>query len=78
MGNWPVLSVVTFLPLVGVLFLALVRGDDDVAKRNIRVIALLTTVVDFLLSLLIWAGFDPSNPGFQLVGALHVIDADGQ
>ncbi|MER2605609.1 MAG: NADH-quinone oxidoreductase subunit M [Siculibacillus sp.] len=66
MGNWPVLTIVTFLPLVGVLFLALIRGDDDTAKRNIRVIALLTTVVDFLLSLLIWARFDPSNPGFQL------------
>ena len=66
MGNWPLLTIVTFLPLVGVLFLALIRGDDDAAKRNIRVIALLTTVVDFLLSLLIWVRFDPSNPGFQL------------
>ncbi len=66
MGNWPVLTIVTFLPLVGVAFMALVRGDDDTAKRNVRVIALLTTVVDFLLSLLIWARFDPSNPGFQL------------
>ena len=66
MGNWPVLTIVTFLPLVGVLFLALVRGDDEVAKRNIRVIALLTTIVDFFASLLIWARFDPSNPGFQL------------
>ncbi len=67
MGNWPVLTIVTFLPLVGVLFLALVRGDDDVAKRNIRVIALITTVVTFLVSLLVWARFDPSNPGFQMV-----------
>ncbi|NLH82993.1 MAG: NADH-quinone oxidoreductase subunit M [Phyllobacteriaceae bacterium] len=66
MGNWPVLTIVTFLPLVGVAFMALVRGDDEAAKRNIRVIALLTTIVDFLLSLAIWARFDPSNPGFQL------------
>lgn len=67
MGNWPLLTIVTFLPLVGVAFAALVGGDDEVAKRRIRMIALLTTVVDFLLSLLIWAKFDPSNPGFQLV-----------
>ena len=66
MGNWPVLTIVTFLPLVGVAFMALIRGDDDLAKRNIRVIALLTTVVTFLVSLLIWVRFDPSNPGFQL------------
>ena len=67
MGNWPVLTIVTFLPLVGVLFLALIRGDDDVAKRNVRVIALITTVVTFLVSLLVWGRFDPSNPGFQMV-----------
>ncbi|WP_333826064.1 NADH-quinone oxidoreductase subunit M [Pinisolibacter sp.] len=66
MGN-SLLTIVTFLPLVGVLFLALVRGDDEVAKRNIRVIALITTVVTFLVSLLIWSRFDPSNPGFQMV-----------
>ncbi len=66
MGNWPLLTIVTFLPLVGVVFAALVKGDDDVAKSRIRTIALLTTIVDFLLSLLIWARFDPSNPGFQL------------
>jgi len=67
MGNWPLLTIVTFLPLVGVAFLALVRGDDDTAKRNIRVISLVTTVVTFLVSLLIWGRFDPSNPGFQMV-----------
>ncbi|TBW36948.1 NADH-quinone oxidoreductase subunit M [Siculibacillus lacustris] len=66
MGNWPLLTIVTFLPLVGAVFLGLVRGDDDVAKRNIRRITLLTTVVTFLLSLLVWARFDPSNAGFQL------------
>jgi len=67
MGNWPLLTIVTFLPLVGVVFLALVRGDDEVAKRNIRVISLITTVVTFLVSLLVWGRFDPANPGFQMV-----------
>ena len=66
MGN-SLLTIVTFLPLVGVLFLLLVRGDDKVAKRNIRVISLITTVVTFLVSLMIWGRFDPSNPGFQMV-----------
>ena len=67
MGNWPLLTIVTFLPLVGVVFLALVRGDDEVAKRNVRVISLITTVVTFLVSLVVWGRFDPSNPGFQMV-----------
>ncbi len=60
------LSVVTFLPLVGALLIVTIRGDDEIARRNIRSLALLTTVFTFLLSLYVWAEFDPSKPGFQL------------
>ncbi len=67
MSSWPILSVVTFLPLLGVLFILFMRGDDETANRNIRWAALWTTIVTFLLSLLIWTGFDPSTPGFQFV-----------
>jgi NADH-quinone oxidoreductase subunit M len=66
MAGWPLLTIVTFLPLVGVAFIAFVDGDDAVARRNIRVIALMTTAFTFLVSLLILARFDPSDPGFQL------------
>jgi len=67
MTSWPILSVVTFLPLVGVLFILAVRGDDAVALRNIRWGALWTTLVTFLISLLIWINFDAGEPGFQFV-----------
>ena len=67
MAGWPLLTIVTFLPLVGAVFIALVRGEDAVASRNIRTIALLTTLVTFVVSLGILAQFDLSNPGFQLV-----------
>ena len=67
MSTFPVLTVTTFLPLVGAAFIGLVRGTDDTAKRNIRIIALATTIVTFLVSLKIWTGFDMSDPGFQFV-----------
>jgi NADH-quinone oxidoreductase subunit M len=67
MIDWPILSIVTFLPLVGVALILLIRGDDELARRNIRNIALFTTIVTFAVSLFIWGGFDPSNPGFQMV-----------
>jgi len=38
--SWPVLSVTTFLPLVGVVLLMVLRGDQEGIKRNSRVIAL--------------------------------------
>ena len=67
MSGWPILSLVTFLPLVGAVFVALIRGDDEVARRNARFVALWATLITFALSLLIWVYFDPGNPGFQFV-----------
>ncbi len=67
MQSWPILSVVTFLPLAGVLFILTVKGDDAVALRNIRWGALWTTVVTFLVSLLIWVNFNPAEAGFLFV-----------
>ena len=67
MTDWPILSTITFAPLVGALLILFINGDDAVAKRNIRNVALLVTSFVFLLSLWIWIGFDPSNAGFQFV-----------
>jgi len=64
---WPILSVVTFLPLVGALLVYLSRGDDEAARRNARWIALWTTLITFAVSLILVWNFDPSNPGFQFV-----------
>ena len=59
-----ILSVTTFLPLVGALLIAGLNAD---AKQNARWIALWTTILTFLVSLLIWWNFDTANPGFQFV-----------
>ncbi|MCG7676371.1 NADH-quinone oxidoreductase subunit M [Brucella melitensis] len=70
MTDWPILSTVTFLPLVGALLILLIKDDSEASRRNIRNVALLTTVFVFILSLVVWAGFDNSNPGFQMVEEL--------
>ena len=67
MNDWPILSTVTFLPTVGALLVLVIRGDDEIARRNIYHVALWTTAVTFVLSLFIWANFDISDPGFQMV-----------
>ncbi|OSP54493.1 NADH-quinone oxidoreductase subunit M [Pseudoruegeria sp. SK021] len=62
------LSIVTFLPAVAALILALfLRGEDEDAKRNARWVALAATVLTFFLSIFILTGFEPSNTGFQFV-----------
>jgi NADH-quinone oxidoreductase subunit M len=67
MASWPILSVTTFLPLVGVLFILMMRGEDEAAKRNVRWIALWTTLVTFAVSLILVWRFDPSSAEFQFV-----------
>ncbi|RMF10455.1 MAG: NADH-quinone oxidoreductase subunit M [Alphaproteobacteria bacterium] len=67
MSNWPILSVITFLPLVGALFILLIRGEEEIVNRNARQVALWTTVITFILSLALWAGFDRTTAEFQFV-----------
>jgi NADH-quinone oxidoreductase subunit M len=67
MTTWPILSVVTFLPLVGALLIYVSRGDDEAARRNSRWIALWATIVTFGLSLLLVWRFDPAQTDFQFV-----------
>jgi NADH-quinone oxidoreductase subunit M len=65
--HWPLLSLVTFLPLVGVGFIMAARGEEAVVARNARNIALSTSLIVFALSIVLWIGFDPSTAAFQFV-----------
>ncbi len=62
------LSIVTFLPLLGAIILALfLRGDDEAAQRNAKWVAMWATTATFLFSIFILTGFDPDDTGFQFV-----------
>ncbi len=86
MTGWPILSLVTFLPTVGALFVFLVRGDEETVARNARMTALWTSLITFVLSLGIWIDFDTSTAAFQFVervdwipilGASYHLGVDG-
>ena len=51
MSEMPLLSLVTFLPLIGAAFILLIRGDEMIVARNARYLALWTTLITFVLSL---------------------------
>ena len=57
------LTVLTFFPLLGTFALLLLRGDDHVWIRRLT---LITSVIEFILSLLLLRGFDLGNGGYQL------------
>jgi len=65
MTSWPILSITTFLPVLGVLFIAMLNGEDAIVKRNARWAALWTTLVTFAVSLVLVWRFDPASPEFQ-------------
>ena len=66
--NWPVLSVVTFLPLLGALLVTVMaRGNGPLAKGTARWISLWTTVITFAVSLVLVRRFDASSAEFQFV-----------
>jgi NADH-quinone oxidoreductase subunit M len=75
MSSWPILSLVTFLPLVGALFCLVVNGPREAVDRNCKSAALLTSVVTFLISLLLWARFDVTKAGFQFEEKLDWVPA---
>ncbi len=59
-----ILSIITFLPIVGAAILLFV---PKTALDAIRWMTLAITVIVFVLSLALWQSFDASNPGFQFV-----------
>ncbi|MEM8658329.1 MAG: NADH-quinone oxidoreductase subunit M [Pseudomonadota bacterium] len=62
------LSLITFLPLIGaVVLMVFLRGEDEAANLNAKRLALMTTSVTFLLSIALITGFDPEDTGFQFV-----------
>ena len=66
-AGFPILSLITFLPLLGVLVILSVRGDAAVVASNARWTALWTSLITFALSLVLWVQFDTATPDFQFV-----------
>ena len=64
MTDWPLLSLVTFLPLAGAGFIFLFTKEE--MAENAKSVALLTTSVTFLIALVIWGNFELGTAEFQM------------
>ena len=76
MAPWPILSTITFLPLIGAL-LIMTLPQTEAGVRNVRWLALGTSVVTFIASLFILVYYDPANPAFQLIERKEWIPGTG-
>jgi NADH-quinone oxidoreductase subunit M len=86
--GWPILTIVTFLPAAGALWILLsrsfVRGDNPGFDNGVRLITLIVTIATFIASLFAFAGFNANQDGYQLVesvpwafGASYHMGVDG-
>ncbi len=65
--DYPILSFLTFMPIIGALLVMLVKdGDQETENRNARMLALWVSGITFLLSIVMLGGFDP-DAGMQFV-----------
>ncbi len=65
--NLPILTIIIFLPLIGVLFILLTKGDEKKVNQICFNVSLLTSFLVFILSLLLWNNFDPNSAEFQFI-----------
>ena len=85
MFGFGILSGLLVLPMVGVAFILMLRGEDEATLRNARWAALITTIVTFLLSVYAWANFDSGSSAFQFIeqrnwfgsGLVYKLGVDG-
>ena len=64
--NFPILSSLILLPIVGAFFLFFTK-DKDGNNFTAKYVALFTTIVNFLISIYLWISFDPTTSSFQFV-----------
>ena len=67
MLDWPILSTITYLPLLGALFILLIPGEDETVGKNARAVALWTTVATLILSIVMLFEFDGSRTDLQFL-----------
>ena len=63
------LTTIVFVPLIGAVLVLLAGGQGDRPEREpmVRYLALAVSLVEFLLTLWLWARFDATSSGFQFV-----------
>ena len=65
--NFPILSAIIFIPLIGAFFILITRGPQKNVEKNSKYVAIFSSLTNFLLSLFLWYSFDVSTSDFQFV-----------
>ena len=65
--DFPILSAIIFIPLIGALFIFIIRGNQKTVEKNSKNVAIFSSLSNFFLSLFLWYSFDSTISNFQFV-----------
>ena len=65
--NFPILSFITFFPLLGAVCIFAIQEKKTDYIKNSKNVAIFASVLNFVLSLYLWFNFDNAHSGFQFV-----------
>jgi len=65
--NFPILSAIIFIPLIGALFILITKGKQNTVDKNSKYVAIFSSLTNFFLSIFLWYSFDTSTSDFQFV-----------
>jgi NADH-quinone oxidoreductase subunit M len=72
--NFPILSAIIFIPLIGALFILITKGKEKNVEKNSKNVAIFSSLANFFLSILLWILFDTNTSDFQFVEKKNWID----
>jgi len=65
--NFPILSAIIFIPLIGALFILITKGNQKNVEKNSKYVAIFSSSVNFFLSIFLWFIFDETTSDFQFI-----------
>ena len=65
--NFPILSAIIFIPLIGAFFILITKGNEANVEKNSKYVAIFSSSANFILSLFLWYFFDNTTSEFQFI-----------
>ncbi len=73
MISMPILSFLIILPIVAVMVILTIRGDNELIAKNVRYISILTAVMHIILIIYLWFSFSKIDNTYQFIEKIILV-----